>query len=184
MKAAGGGFLRPSTRNRATVSNSYGAHWGAIVFFALAVTAWAIWSFSLESGSESIQRSNAVYRMVEAAVNRYSILRRILRMANVTTSQMHEHFRKIAHFVEYAAFGFLAQAFFAALRRMNGHFALHGLSMGLAVAVVDEMLQTTLRDRGPMVQDVTLDFAGVLFGSLIMWILFGLWRLIRRIVVR
>ncbi|GHU72754.1 hypothetical protein FACS1894184_20670 [Clostridia bacterium] len=172
--------MRSSARNRSTGS----IHWGVIMFFALAVTAWAIWSFSLESGAVSAQRSNAVYRLVESAVNRFAVLRKVLRATNITTDQLHEHFRKIAHFVEYAAFGFLVQAFFAALGRMNGHFALHGLSAGMAVAVVDELLQSTMRDRGPMVQDVALDFAGVLCGGLIMWALFGLWRLLRRIFVR
>ncbi|MDR1599422.1 MAG: VanZ family protein [Oscillospiraceae bacterium] len=172
--------MRSGTRSRGSGS----VHWGVVIFLALAVTAWAIWSFSLEGGAASLQRSNAVYRMVESAVSRYAILRKALRVANVTTAQLYENFRKIAHFVEYAALGFLAQAFFAALGRMNGHFAVHGLSVGLAAAVMDEMLQTVSRDRGPMVQDVTLDFAGVVFGSLVMWLLFGLWRLARRIFVR
>ncbi|GHU72930.1 hypothetical protein AGMMS49992_09990 [Clostridia bacterium] len=167
----------------ARVQRRASIHWGVLLFFALALTAWVIWSFSLESAAESSQRSHAVYRMVESAVNRFPLLQRMLRVANLNTSQLQEHFRKIAHFVEYAVFGFLVQLFFAALGRMNGHFAIHGLSAGLAVAVADEMLQT-MRDRGPMVQDVALDFGGVLFGSLIMWLLFGLWRLIRRVIGR
>ncbi|MDR0397454.1 MAG: VanZ family protein [Oscillospiraceae bacterium] len=172
--------MRAGSRNRASGT----VRWGVILFFALAVTAWAIWSFSLESGAESARRSNAAYRLVESAVNRFAILRNAFDAANITDDMLHENFRKIAHFVEYAVLGFLAQAFFAALRRMNGHYAVHGLSIGLAAAVIDELLQSTLRDRGPMVRDVALDFAGVLFGSIIMWLLFGLWRLARRVFAR
>ena len=64
------------------------------------------------------------------------------------------------------------------VNRLTLHTALHGVFLGLLVAVADETLQLFVDGRGSSVRDVVIDFCGVLGGSVILWILVGLWGLI------
>lgn len=56
---------------------------------------------------------------------------------------------------------------------------INGLSFSLAVAVTDEALQL-ISDRGSQVQDVLLDFCGVITGTLFSLLLFWLFRSTRQ----
>ena len=79
-----------------------------------------------------------------------------------------EHFvRKLAHFTEFAALGFLLCLLFERYFLAAAH--------GLFAAVADESLQL-LSGRGSQVKDVLLDFTGVLFGALAALLLWLLWK--------
>jgi len=138
-----------------------------------------IWSFSLEGGRASTLTSNRVLRLVENYLGRFAFVRRVLGLSDSSRYAVQQNFRKLAHFFEYMMFGLLTQSLLAAMRRVNGHTMVHGLSLGLLVAVIDETLQM-VQDRGPSLTDVWLDLIGVLFGSLIVWILYGFASLFRR----
>lgn len=68
--------------------------------------------------------------------------------------------RKLAHFTEFAALGWL----------IGWHIAMDGknpglaLGLGAAAACLDETIQIFTPDRGPGVKDVLLDSCGVLAG--------------------
>lgn len=76
--------------------------------------------------------------------------------------------RKIAHFSEYAVFGFLAAMYMACKTdKLFSHKNLgHLLCVGLFVGFVDETIQI-FSGRGPLISDVWLDFAGFTAGSVI-----------------
>ena len=73
--------------------------------------------------------------------------------------------RKLAHFCEFFILGIELQLFFSLLNSRKSAFLL-ALSHGLFTALVDETIQI-FSGRGPMIQDVWLDFSGVTVGSLI-----------------
>lgn len=76
-----------------------------------------------------------------------------------------EHFvRKAAHFCEFALLG----TELAALLRLSDVSKLQGLcsaaSAALGAALVDESIQLFIPNRGPLLADVLLDFAGAMTG--------------------
>lgn len=68
--------------------------------------------------------------------------------------------RKLGHFLEFAALGFLMAWFF----RLRGQKGIHRMSMPLLVvllvAVTDETIQTFSLGRSPSVIDIWIDVAG------------------------
>ena len=76
-----------------------------------------------------------------------------------------EHFvRKLAHFTEYAALGFVS-AFLMLCLPIRAAWRVTYSAMGnLIVALLDETIQI-FSGRGPMIQDVWLDFSGAVFGG-------------------
>ena len=73
--------------------------------------------------------------------------------------------RKLAHFCEFFVYGIELQLFFALSKSRKNAFLL-ALSHGLFTALVDETIQI-FSGRGPMIQDVWLDFSGMAVGALI-----------------
>ena len=80
--------------------------------------------------------------------------------------RLSDHFiRKSAHFLEFAALGFLLTTFCGCGKKM-----LFALPIGLLVAAADEFHQTFSAGRAAMLPDVLLDFSGVLFGFAIVFL--------------
>ena len=72
--------------------------------------------------------------------------------------------RKIAHFAEFAALGFLLAWLFALLRKRIWL----ALFFGTAAACLDETIQMFVPGRGPGILDVAIDTCGVLAGILLL----------------
>nr|HML48891.1 VanZ family protein [Clostridia bacterium] len=139
-----------------------------LVLGALGFMAVQIWLFSSETASLSAERSQQWLAFLNLWARRFHL--------NVQLTG--DSVRKLAHFAEFTALGFLAQLSFGVVNRLNGHTALHGLFLGLLVAVADETLQLFVDGRGSSVRDVVIDFCGVLAGSSVLWLLAGLWALL------
>ena len=110
-----------------------------------------IWSNSMMPRQESSQMSGGLVAWLETALN--------LQIPEVVI-------RKVGHFCEYAALGFLYGIKFRQGRK-NGQWVYNYTMAGLATAVVDESIQI-LSGRGPMVVDVLLDFSGFIVGFAVM----------------
>lgn len=94
-------------------------------------------------------------------------------------SQVSHTVRKIAHFVEFAALGFLLMGHLTAMQRRYGGLPLKWLwswGIGTFFAVTDEMHQIFVSGRGPGVKDVLIDSSGVLAGTLAMMLLLWIFR--------
>lgn len=83
--------------------------------------------------------------------------------------------RKPAHFIEFAALGAGLALMIIVLRKLNLQSIVNIWAFGLATAVTDESIQL-LTGRGPMVQDILLNFGGILFGSTIVLLTWALAR--------
>ena len=70
--------------------------------------------------------------------------------------------RKIAHFAEFSALGFLIAWRRGMLRKSQAR----GFAAGTAAAALDESIQLFVPGRGPGLSDVVLDSCGVLTGML------------------
>ena len=126
-----------------------------ILTVVIVVTLAVIWGHSLLGREASSEESSFVMALLTP------LLELFVGKGNVT-----EHLvRKLAHFCEFFILGIEIQLFFSLLNSKKSAFLL-ALSYGLFTALVDETIQI-FSGRGPMIQDVWLDFSGVTVGSLI-----------------
>ena len=126
-----------------------------ILTVVIIVTLAVIWGHSLLGREASSEESSFVMALLTP------FLEVFVGKGNVT-----EHLvRKLAHFCEFFILGIELQLFFSLLKSRKSAFLL-ALSHGLFTALVDETIQI-FSGRGPMIQDVWLDFSGVIVGSLI-----------------
>ena len=88
---------------------------------------------------------------------------------------MGEHLlRKLGHFTEFAALGFLSTGLCMLLGEKKFHRLSSPLLLGLLAACVDETIQRYVEGRGSSLVDVWIDTAGVLTGICVLMILHGL----------
>ena len=139
---------------------------GVIIVCIIATIAF-IWSRSLPSIPESREESSKVVAIVKP------ILEPIVGEGNVTDHLVSQ----LAHFSGVATLGGLLALLITA-RRTN-QAALNCLFVGLLVALSDETIQI-FSGRGSQVQDVWLDFSGVLFGVVVVLIIALLFMYLRR----
>lgn len=82
-------------------------------------------------------------------------------------TDMNDMMRKVAHVVEFFALGISLSLFVKQLSKLTKKdYCCLSVFVGLLVAVADEYIQVYSK-RGSMVQDVLIDFSGVLAGVLL-----------------
>ena len=116
-----------------------------------------IFSNSLDNAGASGAKSGRVVKLVAAFFERVFAYQ-------PDTAYLTVIVRKLAHFSEFAVFALLLSFSFYALCRTLQNKAFSVLFCGLFAAVTDEFLQTFSAGRAPMVTDVLIDFAGVMTG--------------------
>lgn len=91
----------------------------------------------------------------------------LLPMFSEETVQQEESYliRKTAHFAEFTVLGLLLSWLTALLKRKWWL----PLSLGVAVACLDETIQMFVPDRGPGLLDVGIDSCGVLMGMFLLY---------------
>ena len=132
--------------------------WGALSLVTLIV----IYGQSMLSMTDSGNFSGLVV----------TYLKPILDPGNRWAAEDFHHFvRKMGHFAEYACFGLFFGRFSVLLGKIKGvRYISMPLLVALGVAVSDEYLQY-FTGRGSAVTDVVLDFAGAMFGFLVIYLL-------------
>lgn len=132
------------------------------MIFTIAVLACIAFIFhnSLEAGTISSARSQAVMRYMNAVLERIGL------------GPLSEHsVRKLAHFAEYCLEGLLLTL---CLRVYTARFVRHiswPLLGGLLTAVTDETIQKYISGRSSQLTDVWIDFSGVVAGMLVSLVL-------------
>ena len=122
------------------------------ILIALIAVVLFIWGNSCLPRSISSQESGFIMALLERLFG---------------TGLITEHLvRKMAHFAEYALLGGMLLRFTFYLPLRNGWRWLYGAMAAIMIALVDETIQI-FSGRGPMIQDVWLDFAGAVFGGAI-----------------
>lgn len=112
-----------------------------------------IWSNSMQSVETSQDQSRTILNVIKP------LLETIVGRDNVTDHLV----RKLAHFIEFSALGIGSAMFLVLCKRVRLQPIMNCLFAGLVVAIIDETVQI-VSGRGSQVQDVLLDFAGVIFG--------------------
>ncbi|MEE0059427.1 MAG: VanZ family protein [Acutalibacteraceae bacterium] len=113
-----------------------------------------IWLHSLASADESGQESAEVLNFLNMIIAKLHI------DSNLTDYIV----RKLAHFLEFTAFGASLSATFIAYKSELVRQIPNMLFLMLAVPVTDEALQYFSPGRSPQISDVLLDFSGCIAG--------------------
>lgn len=130
-----------------------------------------IWSHSAQPGVVSKQQSDAVLE----------------RVAEIASPAVQERFlqtdfwvRKTAHFAEFGCLGLLLAALSVVLLGRGREAVFASMFCGLLAAVLDEGIQLLTGSRSAQVQDVWIDFSGLLAGCVLWLVCFAVWRHVRR----
>lgn len=116
---------------------------------------WFIWGNSLLPGSESSGLSSKVVALLE------KIFGPVTNLPKVT-----HYVRKLAHFSEYAALGFVLGWFWYLWQKPGMETFSLPLLCGLTTACIDETIQIFSPNRGSSLKDVWIDMAGFLLAFL------------------
>lgn len=134
----------------------------AILYIAIVCIIVFIWGNSCVGKEQSGQNSGFFVELAN------KMFRPLLDRFGVTNSQLSYFIRKLGHFSEFFALGTLISLLFICIKKLTPHYIIHAFSIGLAVAVIDESIQI-LSGRGPMVQDVLLDFTAYAIALIIVF---------------
>ena len=140
-----------------------------LLLLLIAATVAFTWGNSLESRTESAQKSQKVLEVVSV------VLEPILGEGKVTIPLV----RKLAHVTEFGVLGIGLALLLVVRRQVKGHTVVFILLASLFVAVVDETLQIFSR-RGPLVSDIWIDMAGATVGIILVLCVRWISLLIRR----
>lgn len=114
-----------------------------------------IWGHSLVDAEMSSEESGLVMRLVAPILELF-----------VGEGKVTEHLvRKLAHFSEFALLGMELCLFFTGRKQRKRDGLFLALAHGLFAGLMDETIQI-FSGRGPMVQDVWIDFSGVTTGAI------------------
>ena len=136
-----------------------------VLLLLVIVITGSIFYHSLQPAETSNLESNFLLAQLQALLQLFSL-------EGMVTNHM---LRKIAHFAEFFAQGFVLTAFFFLTWKRTYIYIVYALFFGLLTAVVDENIQLFSPGRAGMVEDVALDFAGILAGTLCCSLLCWVW---------
>lgn len=137
-------------------------------------TFYIIFGFSSQDGEESGGISQKVTSFILEKSNTYK---------NLDKSKQEEVFirsekivRKIAHFSIYAVVGFLLMALVSTFNLKEKNRILISLILGIIYATSDEIHQSFIPGRSPLVTDVFIDTLGVLLGILVIMLIIKIYQ--------
>ena len=133
------------------------------LIIVIALTVAFIWGNSMIPKKESAEGSGKIFGFIQP------ILDAVFGAGVIT----HDIFRKMAHFTEFSLLALEVVALLILIKKFNIFGAIIAMGGGLIVAVIDEVIQIS-SNRGASVVDVLIDFLGVLFITLISYLIFKL----------
>ena len=137
--------------------------YGLLLFLLLLVL--FIWLQSLQQGSISHRESQWVLKMVQRLFSGHRL--------GIWLND--GRIRRLAHLTDYSSLGFFASLY--SWRRWRKNFSMGILTLGIAIASMDEVIQYFAGGRTATWKDVCLDGVGVMAG-IVMWrITKGLWNM-------
>ena len=141
----------------------------ATLIILLFLQMWIIFGFSNQDG----EKSGTISRQItELITKKISAIQNLPNDEKEIVLKKIEHIvRKLAHFSIYTVIGFLLMSLMSTYKiKQKNRIAISAI-IGLLYAISDEIHQAFVPGRGPQIGDVGIDFAGVIIGVLIMFMI-------------
>ena len=137
----------------------------AILMLLLLSTFFIIFGFSSQDGEKS---GNISKKITEEIITRIpQIQEKEQNEREAITLRIEKVIRKIAHFSIYTAVGLLLMALLSTFEMKEKNRIIMSLIIGIIYASSDEIHQSFVPERSPMITDVMIDTMGVMLGILI-----------------
>lgn len=137
----------------------------AILMLLLLSTFFIIFGFSSQDGEKS---GNISKKITEEIITRIpQIQEKEQNEREAITLRIEKVIRKIAHFSIYTAVGLLLMALISTFEMKEKNRIIISLIIGIIYACSDEIHQSFVPERSPMITDVMIDTMGVMLGILL-----------------
>ena len=137
----------------------------AILMLLLLSTFFIIFGFSSQDGEKS---GNISKKITEEIITRIpQIQEKEQNEREAITLRIEKVIRKIAHFSIYTAVGLLLMALISTFEMEEKNRIIISLIIGIIYASSDEIHQSFVPERSPMITDVMIDTMGVMLGILL-----------------
>ena len=137
----------------------------AILMLLLLSTFFIIFGFSSQDGEKS---GNISKKITEEIITRIpQIQEKEQNEREAITLRIEKVIRKIAHFSIYTAVGLLLMALLSTFEMKEKNRIIMSLIIGIIYACSDEIHQSFVPERSPMITDVMIDTMGVMLGILL-----------------
>ena len=137
----------------------------AILMLLLLSTFFIIFGFSSQDGEKS---GNISKKITEEIITRIpQIQEKEQNEREAITLRIEKVIRKIAHFSIYTAVGLLLMALISTFEMKEKNRIIISLIIGIIYASSDEIHQSFVPGRSPMITDVMIDTMGVMLGILL-----------------
>ena len=137
----------------------------AILMLLLLSTFFIIFGFSSQDGEKSGSISKKITEEIITRIPQMQEKEQNEREA--ITLRIEKVIRKIAHFSIYTAVGLLLMALISTFEMKEKNRIIISLIIGIIYACSDEIHQSFVPERSPMITDVMIDTMGVMLGILI-----------------
>ena len=147
-----------------------------ILIVLLVLQMWIIFGFSGQDG----ETSGTISRRITETITRNIKSIQLLKEAEKERAlKKIEHcIRKLAHFSLYTVVGFLLMSLMSKLKQKNKICI--SLGIGFIYAISDEIHQSFIPERTPMISDVCIDTCGVITGIVVLIVIQFIWNSIFR----
>lgn len=134
---------------------------------------WIIFGFSGQDGETSGTISR---RITETITKNIKSIQNLKKAEKEKVLKQIEHFiRKLAHFSLYTVVGFLLMSLLSTYKIKQKYRIYISLGIGLMYAISDEIHQSFIPERTPMISDVCIDTCGVITGIIILLVIQFIW---------
>lgn len=134
---------------------------------------WIIFGFSGQDGETSGTISR---RITETITKNIKSIQNLEKAEKEKVLKQIEHFiRKLAHFSLYTVVGFLLMSLLSTYKFKQKNKIYMSFGIGLMYAISDEIHQSFIPERTPMISDVCIDTCGVITGIIILLVIQFIW---------
>lgn len=139
----------------------------------LVLQMWIIFGFSGQDGETSGTISR---RITETITKNIKSIQNLEKAEKEKVLKQIEHFiRKLAHFSLYTVVGFLLMSLLSTYKFKQKNKIYMSFGIGLMYAISDEIHQSFIPERTPMISDVCIDTCGVITGIIILLVIQFIW---------
>lgn len=144
-----------------------------ILIVLLVLQMWIIFGFSGQDGETSGTISR---RITETITKNIKSIQNLEKAEKEKVLKQIEHFiRKLAHFSLYTVVGFLLMSLLSTYKLKQKNRIYISFGIGLMYAISDEIHQSFIPERTPMISDVCIDTCGVITGIIILIVIQFIW---------